>query len=293
MVKNILQVERMSLRYGNQNIIRDVTFSIPKGKIVGLLGPNGAGKSSIIKVLAGLVYSQFGSIKIENKVRSSFSDLKYNCGFLINSPAYYPYLSAKQNMNIIRTLSNKKGSIVDLLKKVGLEHTGKKKVSQFSSGMKQRLAIAQALFGAPELLILDEPFNGLDPNGFMDLKNILSELNGGGVTIFISSHLLNELEQFADHFILLNKGSVELQISKDDLLRSKKKVTFTFEKEINTETQKFIKEQHGDFEGTKKITLRLYPNQIAEIVNRLVQLNSIPVNVETNTLLQEKYFEII
>lgn len=283
----------MSLCYGSQDIIRDVSFNIPKGKIVGLLGPNGAGKSSIIKVLAGLVYPKSGSVKNENNVSSSFSDLRYHCGYLINSPAYYPYLSARQNLNIIATLSKKEDSIDDLLRKVGLGHTQNKKVSNFSSGMKQRLAIAQSLLGNPGLLILDEPFNGLDPNGFMDLKTMLNKLNDEGVTIFISSHLLNELEQFADLFILLNKGEIEFQISKEELLRSKKKVTFTFEKEISEKGHLFIKGHHGDFQGTKKVTLRLNPDQIAEIVNKLVQCNNIPVNVETNTILQEKYFEII
>jgi ABC-2 type transport system ATP-binding protein len=293
MVNSILQVEKMSLRYGSQDIIKEITFNIPKGKIVGLLGPNGAGKSSIIKVLAGLVYPKCGSLMFDNNVLSSFSELRRHCGFMINSPAYYPYLSARQNLNIINILSNKEISIDELLKKVGLEHTGKKKVNQFSTGMKQRLAIAQALLGNHKLLILDEPFNGLDPNGFMDLKMMLNELNDEGVTIFISSHLLDELEQFADLFILLNKGSIEFQISKDELLRSKKKVTFTFEKEISPEARAFINENQGDFEGTNKVTLRLNPDQIAEVVNRLVQHNSIPVNVETNTILQEKYFEII
>jgi len=292
-VKNFLQVEKMSLRYETQDIIRNISFTISEGKIVGLLGPNGAGKSSIIKVLAGLVYPQSGTIKIQNNVQSSFSELRHYCGYLINSPAYYPYLSARQNLSIINKLSKKKDSIDDLLEKVGLEHTGKKKVKQFSSGMKQRLAIAQALLGNPELLILDEPFNGLDPNGFMDLKMLLKELNEAGVTIFISSHLLDELEQFADLFILLNKGSIEFQISKEELLRSKKKVTFTFENEIGPEAHIFISEHQGAFEGNKKVTLRLDPDQIADIMNKLVHYNSIPVNVETNTILQEKYFEII
>ena len=292
-MKNFLQVEKMSLRYGTQDIINEVSFSIPQGKIVGLLGPNGAGKSSIIKVLAGLVYPKGGTMIFQNKERSKFSELKNHCGYLINSPAYYPYLSARQNLNIISKLSKSEDSIDDLLKKVGLDYTGNKKVNQFSSGMKQRLAIAQALLGNPELLILDEPFNGLDPNGFMDLKILLNELNDEGVTIFISSHLLDELEQFADLFILLNKGSIEFQISKKELLRSKKKVTFTFDKEIDPDALAFIKEHHGEFEGIKKVTLRLNPDQIAEVVNKLVHFNSIPVNVETNTILQEKYFEIV
>jgi ABC-2 type transport system ATP-binding protein len=291
-VNEYLKVEKMSLSYGAQVVIRDISINIPRGKIVGLIGPNGAGKSSIIKVLAGLVFPNRGAVKLNGNA-CSFSDLRHYCGYTINSPAFYPYLSARNNLKIIRTLSGKEVCIDDLLKMVGLGEAGKKKVSQFSSGMKQRLAIAQALLGKPELLVLDEPFNGLDPNGLMDIKRILNELNDKGVSIFVSSHLLDELEQFADRFILLNNGSIEFQISKKELMRSRKKVTFTFEKEIGLEAKGLIEQQQGVFEGSDKVSMRLNPDQIAEIVNKLVHYNCIPINVETNTILQEKYFEII
>lgn len=290
---NFLQVENLSLRYGDQCIINDVSFSIPKGKIVGILGPNGAGKSSIIKILAGLVFPESGTLAINNEHQRSFSELKKICGYLIDSPAFYPYLTAKQNLKIIQKIAKKDLSIEDLLEKVGLSSTGKKKVKHFSTGMKQRLAIAQALLRDPELLILDEPFNGLDPNGFLDIKNLLKELNEGGVTIFISSHLLDELEQFADTFILLHNGRIEFHINKEELTRSKKKITFTFEKKITKEAINYIEKQNGIFENDLRVAIRLSPDQIVDTINILVQFESRPINVETNTILQEKYFEII
>ena len=290
---HFLQVENLSLQYGDQNIINDVSFTIPKGKIVGILGPNGAGKSSIIKVLAGLVFPDKGTLLINNEPQRSFSELRKKSGYLIDSPAFYPYLSAKQNLRIIQKIAKKDISIDSLLKKVGLFKTGKKKVKHFSTGMKQRLAIAQALFRDPELLILDEPFNGLDPNGFLDLKILLKELNKSGVTIFISSHLLNELEQFADTFILLHKGQIEFHITKEELTRSKKKITFTFEKDLTKEAKNYIEIHQGVYEKDLKLSLMLSPDQIVETVTNLVHFKSIPINVETNTILQEKYFEII
>ena len=166
-------------------------------------------------------------------------------------------------------------------------------MKHFSTGMKQRLAIAQALLRDPELLILDEPFNGLDPNGFLDIKNLLKELNEGGVTIFISSHLLDELEQFADTFILLHNGRIEFHINKEELTRSKKKITFTFEKKITKEAINYIEKQNGIFENDLRVAIRLSPDQIVDTINILVQFESRPINVETNTILQEKYFEII
>ncbi len=287
-----LQIENLSLQYGDQVILNNVNFSIPKGKIIGLLGPNGAGKSSIIKVLAGLVFPKTGILFVNNSAQKTFSDLRNSCGYLIDSPAFYPYLTAKQNLRLLKKINNSTTDINALLIKVGLPYNTKKKVKHFSTGMKQRLAIAQALLRNPELLILDEPFRGLDPGGFLDLKNLIINLNEQGTTIFISSHLLDELEQFADTFILIHNGKIEFQITKEELVRSKKKIILIFEENLSEQTKNYLTELGGVFESDLKVNIHLSPTDIANTVSKLVAFKSTTINIETHTILQEKYFDI-
>ncbi len=289
---HILKIENLSLQYGAKNILNNISFSIKKGQIVGLLGPNGAGKSSIIKIMAGLVYPKSGKIYFEENLQNTFSDLRKYCGYLIDAPSFYPYLTARQNLNLIKTINKTDLNIDKLLNKVGLPDVDKKKVKYFSTGMKQRLAIAQALLRSPEILILDEPFNGLDPNGFQDVLNLLNKLNRNGTTIIISSHLLNELEQFADSFILIHNGEIALEICKETLNNSKKKVAFTFGESISNKVEDYIVNIGGKFINGTKAVIRLKPNEIACVVNKLVSLKNTPVNIETHTILQEQYLEI-
>jgi len=287
-----LRAENIAKIYGSRKVVKGISVEVNQGEIIGLLGPNGAGKSSIIKILAGLVYPKTGKIYFREKLQNKFSDLRKYCGYLIDSPSFYPYLTAKQNLNLIKNINKSDLNIDDLLIKVGLTDVDKKKVKHFSTGMKQRLAIAQALLRSPEILILDEPFNGLDPNGFQDVLNLLEKLNKKGITIIISSHLLNELEQFANSFILLHKGKIELEISKETLMKSKKRVAFTFEENPSNEVKELIKKFSGNFTNEFKVVISLKPNEIAEVVNTFVSLECTPINVETLTILQEQYLEI-
>ena len=288
----MIKVENLSLQYNNQTVLDHISFTFKKGQIIGLLGPNGAGKSSIIKILAGLVFPDTGELTFKDIQGYKFSNLKNHCGYLIDSPAFYPYLTAHQNLNLVKVINNSQLVIADLLLKVGLIDIDKKKVKNFSTGMKQRLAIAQALLRSPEILILDEPFNGLDPNGFQDLVLLLKSLNSEGVTIIISSHLLNELELFADAFVLIHEGKLALDLTKDELENSKKKVTFKFEKELNNNALNYVGLKNGKVKNDLSIVLRLHPNEIAESVKYFVDIGCLPVNVETHTILEEKYFEI-
>jgi len=288
----ILKVEDLSLDYGKQEVLMAISFSIKKGQIIGLLGPNGAGKSSIIKILAGLVFPKSGKLFFEGNLKPSFSELRNHCGFLIDSPAFYPFLSAKQNLQLIRKINKSDVNLDQLLHKVGLPYVNSKKVKNFSTGMKQRLAIAQAILRNPDILILDEPFSGLDPNGFQDLIFLLKALNKKGTTIIVSSHLLHELEQFADTFILLHKGKIAMNMTKNELLKSKKKVAFTFEEAPSKQVMNYLNTLGVVFDNPTLAILLIDPNEIATVVNNLVALKGTPINVETLTLLQEKYLEI-
>jgi len=287
-----LKVEDLSLCYGKQQILNHISFSFEKGKIIGLLGANGAGKSSIIKILAGLVFPKSGLLFFRESQKKQFSELRNHCSYLIDSPAFYPFLSGRQNLNLINKISRSKNNTDEILYKVGLEKVGKKKVKYYSTGMKQRLAIGQAMMRNSELLILDEPFNGLDPNGFQDLIKILKDLNKKGTTIVVSSHLLNELEQLADVFILLHKGEVAFQIDKKELFRSKKNVAFTFEREPDQKAREYIETMEFFFQSGTKVILKLDPDAISKVVQDLVAMHCVPVKVEMNNILQEKYLEI-
>lgn len=289
---NMLEVVDLSLRYGDQQVLNHISFSVEKGKIIGLLGPNGAGKSSILRILAGLVFPETGCLKIEGKSQKSFSDLRSYCGYLIESPSFYPYLSAIQNLKLIKKINSCDVDLNELLSKVGLKETHNKKVKHFSMGMKQRLAIAQALLRSPEILILDEPFNGLDPNGFQDLISLLKDLNKKGITIIVSSHLLNELEQLSDYFILLHRGNVEMNISKIELLKSKNNIAFTLLDAPSINVLNYLEELNATIESEYKVIVRLNPDEVATVVKKLVEMNSTPIKVETLTILQEKYLEI-
>ncbi|OIQ36570.1 MAG: hypothetical protein BM563_10565 [Bacteroidetes bacterium MedPE-SWsnd-G1] len=289
---NILEVENLSLAYGKQQVLDDISFEFKKGKIIGLLGPNGAGKSSILKVLAGLVFADSGKLKINNQSQTEFHKVKSITGFHIDSPSFYPFLSAKENLYLLMKMNQKQIDIDVLLRKVGLENVGSKKVRFFSTGMKQRLAIAQTLLRSPELLILDEPFNGLDPNGFQDLIDLIQKLNAEGITIVVSSHLLNELEQLAEHFILLHHGKIALDISKKELQKSKNKVEFNFISELTEASIQLLNDKKAEFISENRLILKLNPKEVEQLVLALVHNGNSPVKVETLTLLQEKYLEI-
>ena len=288
----MLRVEELSLHYGGQRVLNNVSFSFEQGRITGLLGPNGAGKSSIFKVLAGLVRPDSGVVTKNGESLDDISDLRKSCSYMIDSPAFYPYLSGRQNLQLICKVLGREKDLEKLMRLVGLDPFSKKRVKNYSTGMKQRLAIAQTMIHDVDLLLLDEPFNGLDPNGFQDLITLLRQLNEEGMTVVVSSHLLNELEQFADSFILLHDGSIALDISKKDLLKLKKKVSFVFDSPPPEDALKLIS-KFGSFEkGIQTAILNLEPHEIATTVERLVSLGAVPVNVETQNLLESKYLEI-
>jgi ABC-2 type transport system ATP-binding protein len=176
--------------------------------------------------------------------------------------------------------------------KVGLSDTGNKKVRHFSAGMKQRLDIAQALIRDPEILILDEPFNGLDPNGFQELVGLIHKINQEGKTILISSHLLNDLEELAGKFILIHKGDIAMQISKEELQKIPKKVEFIFETDLSENALELFSRLNVEEIEPKKVLVNLKPDKIAETIANLVHLESTPINVQTRTVLQDKYMQI-
>jgi ABC-2 type transport system ATP-binding protein len=212
-----------------QKTLDDINLEVEKGSIYGFLGPNGAGKTTTLRLLLGLLKKQKGSIQIFGKEfdRHRMESLK-KIGSLIEQPSLYGHLTASENLGIYRKIYGApKESIDKVLQLVGLPGTGKKKAKQFSLGMKQRLSIAVALLHNPELLILDEPTNGLDPNGIIETRELIKKLNKeDGVTIIVSSHILAEIERMATHVGIIHKGKLLFQGTLGELQNMKSRQSF-------------------------------------------------------------------
>lgn len=217
----ICKTIKLCKKYKDTNALSNVNFQIKRGEIYGLIGENGAGKTTLLKLLTGLSFSTSGEIELFGEKEEQYICKKRKkMGCIIENPALYPDMTAKQNLEIKRIQMGipGKGCIEDVLSLVNLEKTGKKKVKDFSLGMKQRLSLALALLGEPELLILDEPVNGLDPTGIIELRQLLLTLNKErGITIIISSHILSELYKLATHYGIIHKGKLIEQMTASKL----------------------------------------------------------------------------
>lgn len=285
-----LEINQVSLTYGNQKVLDEVSFELQSGRILALIGPNGAGKSSTMRVLAGLVQSEGGSASL-NKELLKFSDLRKHFGYFIESPSFYNYLTAKANLDMLIRLAGSKQRSEDLIEKVGLTHAGNKKFSQFSKGMKQRLGIAQTLIGHPKFMILDEPFNGLDPEVKQQLMELVIDLaHNQGTGVLVTSHLLADLEQMADDFVLLNKGQVYLKGRVSDYINEKQRVTMLF----NGALPEGISIGNIDLleRNPNKLLFRATAQETETVLLNLAKHNLAPYSVQRSDLLHEKYMEI-
>jgi len=211
MEKFIVKTTALSKRYNDQPVVKDVSMTIPKGKIYGLLGRNGAGKTTIMKILLGLASASSGEVRLFGQAPDKYPEVYSRIGNIIETPSFYPYLSGPENLSVFSKLKGQvqKNSVAKALELVDLSHAEHKRFANYSLGMKQRLGIANALMNDPELLILDEPTNGLDPIGIVEIRKLLKELTEiQGKTILISSHQLSEIEQIADIIGILHEGEL-------------------------------------------------------------------------------------
>ena len=215
MNNTILEIKNLSKKSGNSYRVKNLSMSIPKSCVYGFLGPNGAGKTTTLKMILGLIKKDAGEIKMfgEDVSSKNLLALLHKTGSLIENPGGYPHLSGLENMQIIAKLKGvNETEIEKALKTVRLYEQKDKKLGAYSLGMKQRLGIAMALLGDPKLLILDEPSNGLDPAGIMEIRNLITSLpKERDITVLISSHLLNEIEQMADYVGIIHQGQILYQ----------------------------------------------------------------------------------
>ena len=204
-----ISVSGLTKKYGNRVVVDHLTFTVPPGSVCGFVGPNGAGKTTTIRMLLGLISSTAGSGEVLGTPLTHPEKYLSRVGAMIEGPAFYPYLSGRENLKVLATLGSFPHERIDeLLERVDLLDRGGSKFKSYSLGMKQRLGIAAALLPKPELLILDEPTNGLDPAGIHEIRTLLRALADDGITVFVSSHLLIELEQISDHLVILNEGKL-------------------------------------------------------------------------------------
>lgn len=256
MKQEILRTENVIKKYKDNLVLDKVNIKINKGDIYGLVGRNGAGKSTLMNIITSLTVKDAGEVYLFGKEINQSKDSKNRMGCMIESPAFYPNLSAYDNLKYYCLL---KGvidyqKIDEVLKKVNLNNTGKKKFKRFSLGMKQRLGIALAILNNPDFIILDEPINGLDPLGISEVRETLSLLQQENITILISSHILSELYLVANKFGILESGKIVKQLSKEELdnecsrclcikVNDIKKTSVLLEEELNTTNYKILNDQ--------------------------------------------------
>jgi lantibiotic transport system ATP-binding protein len=276
---NIIKTENLQFGYDNQKIIHDLSLFVPKGSIYGFLGHNGAGKSTTIRLILGLIKPTLGSVEVFGLSSNNNQKTIYaRVGALIESPSLYDHLSAFENLRVTATyLQIGKHRINEVLEIVGLKNEGKKPIRAFSTGMKQRLGLALALLNDPELIILDEPTNGLDPQGIVELRGIIQKLNTDfGKTIFLSSHILSEIEMICSHVGIIKKGKKLFEGTIEDL-KAANTESMKVQLETNNydKTIQFLTHQnivYSKNENAHTLLLDLQnKNQISDLATKLMQ----------------------
>jgi ABC-type multidrug transport system ATPase subunit len=297
MQDKIIEVEGLTKRFKEILAVQNLNLNVYRGDVFGFLGPNGAGKSTTIRMLLSLIKPSKGSIKIFDKpLAKSREYILKNIGAIVEKPDLYKYLSAFKNLQILGKLSgieiNKK-RIMEILELVGLKERANSKVKTFSHGMKQRLGIAQALLHNPELIILDEPTTGLDPQGMKEIRDLINHLSKEEKkTIFLSSHILSEVEQVANRMIIINKGTTVVEGKVTELLDSKiTKVTFDIN-DVN-KSEQLIRESQWTDNFTKinnhSFSVSL-PRDDVHLLNKFLVENNIEVNSVVPLRSLEEYF---
>lgn len=233
MSEQIIEVRGLTKKFKNITAVNNLDLNVYRGDVFGFLGPNGAGKSTTIRMLLSLIKPTSGSIKIfGNSIKEKREEILRKVGAIVEKPDFYLYLSAYKNLEIFGKLSGadvSKKKIMEMLELVGLSKRANSKVKTYSHGMKQRLGLAQALLHDPELIILDEPTTGLDPQGMKEIRELILYLSRTkNKTVFLSSHILREVELIATRMIIINKGSAQVEGTVNDLLNMDK-LTVTFE----------------------------------------------------------------
>jgi ABC-type multidrug transport system ATPase subunit len=278
----IISVKNLSKQFGEVKAVDNLSFSVPGGGIYGFLGQNGAGKSTTIRMLLTLVAPTEGEIEILGmNLRKHRKEILKQTGAIIEKPDLYKYLTATENLRLFAAMSGVKipeKKIAKQLDMVGLSARAHSKVKTYSQGMKQRLGIAAALIHDPQLVILDEPTNGLDPQGIADVRNMMLHLSKNfGKTIFVSSHLLNEIEQVANSMLIIDKGKKMAEGKVAELFNPEDMIVELQTPDNNETMQKLAKSPWKESVkevNTERILLKLQKKDVPSFTRALVQMNT-------------------
>lgn len=299
--EKIVEIKHLVKHYGKFNAVDDVSFDVYRGDVFGFLGPNGAGKSTTIRTMLSLIKPTSGEIKMFGRDLSKERNfILSRIGCIVEKPDFYRYLSAEKNIEIFARLSGikvTKKKVHEIIEFVGLKGREKDKLKGFSHGMKQRLGIAQTLIHDPELIILDEPTTGLDPQGIIDTRNLILQLrNEKKKTVLLSSHILSEIELIANRMVIINKGRTIVQGSVSELLGGQELIV-SFEVD-NIEKAKEIIQQKANGSELNTIegnSLLLHISQgDIPIINKLLCENGINVfSIGTKRKLEDYFLKLI
>jgi len=275
---SIIKTIGLSYHYSKDvQTLFDIDLNVERGSIYGFLGPNGSGKTTTLSLLLGLLNNQKGDIEIFGEhLHANRINILKKIGSLVETPSLYGHLTAKENLEVYREVYGaSKARIAEVLNIVGLEDTGKKTAKKFSLGMKQRLAIALALLPNPELLILDEPANGLDPAGIIELRELIKTLNKThGMTVMISSHLLGEVEKLVSHVGIIFKGKIIFQGPLSELHSFQQKASRVFIKTSDNETTFRLLQEYQPEKAGEAVSVPFENiNQVAAINRKLTSHN--------------------
>lgn len=299
MSNKIIQVKNLQKNYGNFNAVKNISFDVYEGNVFGFLGPNGAGKSTTIRILLSLISPSGGNVKLFGKdITTDRNFILGKIGCIVEKPDFYKYLSAEKNIELFARISGAnvtKSKIHEMLEFVGLRGREKDKLSGFSHGMKQRLGFAQTLIHDPELIILDEPTTGLDPQGIIDIRNLILQLKTEkNKTVLLSSHILSEIELIADRMVIVNKGETVAEGSVQELLNAQELIVAYTVDNVILARQVLEQNNISDFTlHNNEILLHTSQSQSAEI-NRLLCSQGVNVfAMETKRKLEDYFLKLI
>lgn len=291
MTNTILKCENLNKSFGKKKILKDVSFTIKKGDILGFIGPNGSGKTTTIKLILGLNNIDSGNVTINGfDIKKDFESAIKGVGAIVENPDMYMYLSGYENLKLVANMYNVSSSKIDeVVKLVKLEGRIKDKVSKYSLGMRQRLGIAQALINSPNLLILDEPTNGLDPEGIKELRDLLKNLaKKENIAVLISSHNLAELDSFCNKVCIIQNGTI---IESNEVKKLKKEVsnsTYIFEVSNSTLVNNVI--DNIKILDSTHFSIKSKKEEIPNIITKLINNNILIYEVYENKISLEEAF---
>lgn len=295
MANEILNIENVSKRYGNIEALKELSLSIYAGQVFGILGPNGSGKTTTLSIVMGIIYSDKGNFSWFENVYNN--DYKKRIGSLIETPNFYPYLTAQQNLSITAKIKGiPESDIARVLTLTGLYERKDYRFDSFSLGMKQRLALSGALLGDPEVLVLDEPANGLDPQGIADIREIIKEQAAMGKTIIVASHILDEVEKVCTHAAILKKGKLLKSGKVHELLSNNEQIFLSSDR--NSELFEFLVRAGVCKNVTaieKGILIDVQQPFDSAYINKLAFENGFMLNAieNRNQSLEEQFLELV